>query len=162
MDANADFINAVAAGQNLICPQCGTLNESDSKFCYACGTRLSPAPAPAAFAPATPAFEAPVSEPAPVAFAPATPAFEAPASEPAPAAFAPATPAFEAPVSEPAPVAFAPASPEPAAPVSEPAPVVFAAEAEDSYDERELAFARGLPEWTIEPPQVMVRRRTSK
>lgn len=26
------------------------------------------------------------------------------------------------------------------------------------YDEPDAAFAKGLPEWSIEPPQIMVRR----
>ena len=42
MDAKsrANFINSVAGGQNIPCPQCGTLNEDDAKFCAACGTPL--------------------------------------------------------------------------------------------------------------------------
>lgn len=43
MDARnkADFINSVAAVQTVLCPQCGTANESDSNFCYSCGCKLT-------------------------------------------------------------------------------------------------------------------------
>ena len=45
------------------------------------------------------------------------------------------------------------AAPQPAAPKPEqPAPV-------KKYVEPSAAFAEGLPEWSIEPPQVVVRRR---
>lgn len=32
-------------------------------------------------------------------------------------------------------------------------------EIKDKYDEPYAVFAQGLPEWSVEPPQVMVRRR---
>lgn len=38
--SKANFINSVAAGQTVPCPQCGTANESDSNFCYSCGFKL--------------------------------------------------------------------------------------------------------------------------
>lgn len=43
MDAKskANFINSVAGGQGIPCPNCSTLNEADSKFCIACGTPLT-------------------------------------------------------------------------------------------------------------------------
>ena len=37
--SKADFINSVAGGM-IPCPNCQKLNEPDSKFCEACGTRL--------------------------------------------------------------------------------------------------------------------------
>ena len=42
MDAKsrADFINSVAGGQKKTCPDCGALNDSDSVFCFSCGTKL--------------------------------------------------------------------------------------------------------------------------
>ncbi len=55
MDAKskANFINSVAAGQSIPCPQCGTVNTSDSRFCINCGIEIvAPAPKSApAFAP---------------------------------------------------------------------------------------------------------------
>lgn len=44
MDAKskANFINSVAAGQTIPCPNCGTANEPDSKHCISCGAELSP------------------------------------------------------------------------------------------------------------------------
>ncbi|MCD7784754.1 MAG: zinc-ribbon domain-containing protein [Oscillospiraceae bacterium] len=48
MDAKtrANFINSVASGNVIPCPNCGAANKSDSKFCIQCGTKLG-APAPA-------------------------------------------------------------------------------------------------------------------
>lgn len=54
MDAKskADFINSVAAGTATHCPNCGMINESDSKFCISCGAELSIPQTPQANAPA--------------------------------------------------------------------------------------------------------------
>lgn len=60
MDAKlrANFINAVAGGEKIPCPECNTLNEADAKFCASCGKPLeAPAekkeevPVPTPFAP---------------------------------------------------------------------------------------------------------------
>lgn len=49
------------------------------------------------------------------------------------------------------------------APVFTPAkPVVEAAPKAVVYEEPESAFATGLPSWSLEPPQVVVRRRGAK
>lgn len=42
MDAKskANFINSVASGQKISCPNCNTLNDADSLFCLSCGTKL--------------------------------------------------------------------------------------------------------------------------
>ena len=42
MDAKtkAAFINSVAEGTKVPCPKCNLLNESDSSFCFSCGTPL--------------------------------------------------------------------------------------------------------------------------
>lgn len=42
MDAKskADFINSVAGRQKILCPNCNALNDSDSMFCFSCGTKL--------------------------------------------------------------------------------------------------------------------------
>ena len=171
MDAinKADFINSVASGNNVPCPNCGTSNGADSNFCIACGTKLAAIKevvnnAPA-FEPAKEAF-APVAEeaePAKEAFAPV-----AEEAEPAKEAFAPvveqvklAKEAFAS-VKE----AFQPAQ-ETAEPVKEAFQPVneeivpvkkTVAPAIGKYVEPSCVFAQGLPEWSIEPPQVMVRR----
>ncbi len=98
MDAKskANFINSVADGQSVVCPQCGAQNQAGSKFCITCGQPIEAAkPADAA-----PAF--------------------APAAEPEAAA---------------------------------------APEKKVKYVEPDNVFAQGLPDWSIEPPQVLVRRR---
>lgn len=41
-------------------------------------------------------------------------------------------------------------------------PVVAAAPAAVVYEEPESVFAKGLPSWSLEPPQVVVRRRGAK
>ena len=91
--SKADFINSVAGGM-IPCPNCQKLNEPDSKFCEACGTRLVKP------------------------------------EEPKPEA----TPAFE--------------------PVKK-----TEIKQEVVYHEPESVFAKGLPDWDMVPPQVMVRRK---
>ena len=103
--SKADFINSVAGGM-IPCPNCQKLNEPDSKFCEACGTRLVKPEEPKPEA--TPAFE-PVKK-----------------EEPAPA--------FE--------------------PVKK-----TEIKQEVVYHEPESVFAKGLPDWDMVPPQVMVRRK---
>ena len=133
--SKADFINSVAGGM-IPCPNCQKLNEPDSKFCEACGTRLlkpeEPKPAE------TPAFE-PVKKAEPAA----APAFE-PVKKVEPAE----TLAFE-------PVKKA----EPAvAPAFEPVKNTEVRRKE-VYQEPKSVFAKGLPDWDMVPPQVMVRRK---
>lgn len=157
MDARskANFINSVAGGQGIPCPNCNTLNEADSRFCIACGTPLSskkpenavpfaaaepvqePTPTPAAELSQEPAFaEAPSQEKEPV-----------PAAEPSQQPFPTAEPSR--PPVRPRPVQSRTKQaeqPKPAAPTVK-------------YVEPESVFAEGLPSWDIEPPQVVVRRK---
>ena len=91
--SKADFINSVAGGM-IPCPNCQKLNEPDSKFCEACGTRL---------------VKPEETKPE-------------------------ATPAFE--------------------PVKK-----TEIKQEVVYHEPESVFAKGLPDWDMVPPQVMVRRK---
>ena len=154
MDAN--IINTVASGEGRPCPNCNTMNDADSLFCFVCGTKLE-AIAPAAFEPVvTPepanAFE-PVVTPEPAN------AFE-PVVTPEPAnAFEPVN--INETVNETEKQEAAPAF-TPVNEVKAEEPVVKAPEAVkpvSNYVEPESVFAQGLPEWSIEPPQVVVRRR---
>ena len=151
--SKADFINSVAGGM-IPCPNCQKLNEPDSKFCEACGTRLVKPEEPKPEA--TPAFE-PVKkvEPAP-AFEPVKKVEPAPAFEPVKKVEP--TPAFE-PVKkeEPAP-AFEPVKKVEPAPAFEPVKKTEI-KREVVYQEPESVFAKGLPDWDMVPPQVMVRRK---
>ncbi len=47
MDAKskANFINSVAAGQEIECPNCKTKNKANGKFCIGCGEKLEAIPA---------------------------------------------------------------------------------------------------------------------
>ena len=175
--SKADFINSVAGGM-IPCPNCQKLNEPDSKFCEACGTRLlkpeEPKPA------ATPAFEpvkkaepaaAPAFEPVKKVEPAETLAFEpvkkaepavAPAFEPVKKAEPVVAPAFE-PVKKVEPAvapAFEPVKKaEPAvAPALEPVKNTEVRRKE-VYQEPKSVFAKGLPDWDMVPPQVMVRRK---
>ncbi|MCI6060650.1 MAG: zinc ribbon domain-containing protein [Dorea sp.] len=151
--SKADFINSVAGGM-IPCPNCQKLNEPDSKFCEACGTRLVKPEEPKPEA--TPAFE-PVKKEEPVpAFEPVKKVEPAPAFEPV-KKVEPA-PAFE-PVKkvEPAP-AFEPVKKEEPAPAFEPVKKTEIKQ-EVVYHEPESVFAKGLPDWDMVPPQVMVRRK---
>ena len=148
MDAKfrANFINSIAGGKKVPCPECNTLNEPGSRFCESCGTPL--------------VQKAPVVEETPFELVKEEPAFEPIEEKPA---FEPVTeePAFEPAEEKPA---FEPAEEKPAfTPIKKkpevkkepakvkPAPVV--------YEEEPSVFAQGLPEWDIVPPQVVVRRK---
>jgi len=136
----------------VCCPQCGEKNEADGRFCVYCGAELN---APQAAANNAPAFAPVAEEPA---FAPAAeePAFAPAEEEPA---FAPAAkePAFAPAAEEPA---FAPVAEEPAfAATEEPAFAPAKAPVVSRYEEPNNIFAQGMPEWSLEPPQIMVRRR---
>lgn len=63
MDAKskADFINSVASGQMIPCPQCNQPNEPNAALCAACGAQMAPAAEPAATEPAAPAAVSSVS-----------------------------------------------------------------------------------------------------
>lgn len=177
MDAKskANFINSVAGGQGIPCPNCNTLNEADSRFCIACGTPLSPKKPENAvpFAAAEP-----VQEPTPGAEPSQEPAFAAaPAQEkdPVPTAepsqqqpFPTAEPSQQQPfpTAEPSQQPFAAA--EPSRPPVRPRPVQSRPKQAEQpkpaaptvkYVEPESVFAEGLPSWDIEPPQVVVRRK---
>ncbi len=58
----------------------------------------------------------------------------------------------------PAQAAFAPANKETQKPASKPASKPVSKPAVH-YDEPDNVFAEGLPEWTVEPPMVAVRRK---
>lgn len=43
MKSNVNFINSGTDEYKIICPNCSTLNEMDSLFCFSCGTKLEEA-----------------------------------------------------------------------------------------------------------------------
>ena len=165
MDAKskANFINSVASGEKIPCPQCNALNDAGSKFCTVCGSPLTPAQAAptesvicAACGAANEAgskfcircggalaAEAKQAETA----RPEVPFARAGSEKPS----GPAQPASQ----QPAPP-FAPAQQRPVPQAPEASPFTPVA-AEDH--EQTSAFALGLPDWDIVPPQVVVRRK---
>lgn len=58
--SKANFINSVAAGQNVSCPACGAVNRPTDRNCVTCGAELV-AKKPAS---STPAFASVVNAPA--------------------------------------------------------------------------------------------------
>lgn len=118
MDAKskANFINSVAAGQEIECPKCQTKNKANGKFCIGCGEKLEAIPA------------APVENKTPFATIDDDKKETVVVEEKA----------VEAPVA---------------------APVEKVVEKTVVYVEPESVFAQGLPEWSVEPPQVVVRRK---
>lgn len=146
MDARskANFINAVVSGQENPCPNCNTLNEADAKFCASCGTpmiRKSEA-----------AQAAPQEMPAEPVFTPVQEvAQEAPQEVPA---FVPLKKVKMAQETQGSPTS-APAEEKKEDMAFEPLKKV-------QKDEVRSAFADGLPEWTIEPPQILVRRKRGR
>ena len=167
MDAKtkADFINSVAGGGNIPCPNCNGLNASSAKFCKFCGTKLpQPAPEPQPIPEPQPVPEPqpipepqPVPEPQPIPEPQPLPEPQ-PIPEPQPAVgtdmpfqeikeIRPESPAEE----KEAEIPFAPAS----APQQETVSPFH-------YEEPASVFAQGLPEWSVEPPEVMVRRKRKR
>ena len=134
MDARskASFINAVADGQLLVCPNCQFGNPLESRFCIKCGHQLKENKP----VDTTPAFAA-VEETSAVS---QSPAFASVEETPAVSQ----SPAFAA-VEEKAAKTKAPAFAS--------VPVV------QEEEEPKSAFAQGLPEWSLEPPMMVVRRK---
>ena len=134
MDARskASFVNAVADGQLLVCPNCQFGNPLDSRFCIKCGHQLKENKP----VDTTPAFAA-VEETSAVS---QSPAFASVEETPAVSQ----SPAFAA-VEEKAAKTKAPAFAS--------VPVV------QEEEEPKSAFAQGLPEWSLEPPMMVVRRK---
>lgn len=153
MDAKsrADFINSVAGNQKIPCPNCNTLNDIDSSFCFTCGTQIRQTAAPVLpqeiICPCCGEANAPEAcfcmgcgkllNQVPVT-----------SSE----SDTPDMPSVPAKNESP----FVPVRKKPSAMpahVREAAPPVSQADGEVSV------FAEGLPGWDIVPPQVMVRRK---
>jgi len=139
MDAKskANFINSVASGQKIPCPNCNSLNRPDSSFCTFCGTKLEGIPIEAA-------REDPNTS---TAYAQSNSEEIAVTTDPK---------------NE---IAFAPIQDEviSSAQQEEKTEAVFTPlfmnEEEDSDDTTPSVFALGLPDWDIVPPQVVVRRK---
>lgn len=135
MDAKSkmQFMNSIPNLENetLICPNCNVENEPDNNFCISCGSTLKIFVDESENAPAFSQSEEPgkVEDAAPQHSSPA---------------FATASDLKEDVNSK----REEPVKPSPAKKMPE---VV--------YVEAPSAFAEGLPEWSIEPPQVIVRRR---
>ena len=164
MDARskASFINAVADGQLLVCPNCQFGNPLDSRFCIKCGHQLKEnkpvdtAPAFAAVeetpaASQSPAFASVEESPA-VSQSPAFASVEeTPAVSQSPAfASVEETPAVS---QSPAFAAVEEKAAKTKAPAFASVPVV------QEEEEPKSAFAQGLPEWSLEPPMMVVRRK---
>ncbi len=134
MDARskASFVNAVADGQLLVCPNCQFGNPLDSRFCIKCGHQLK--------------------ENKPVDTAPAFASVEeTPAVSQSPAF----TSVEETPAVSQSP-AFASVEETPAVSQS---PAFASVPVVQEEEEPKSAFAQGLPEWSLEPPMMVVRRK---
>ena len=134
MDARskASFVNAVADGQLLVCPNCQFGNPLASRFCIKCGHQLK--------------------ENKPVDTAPAFASVEeTPAVSQSPAF----TSVEETPAVSQSP-AFASVEETPAVSQS---PAFASVPVVQEEEEPKSAFAQGLPEWSLEPPMMVVRRK---
>lgn len=134
MDARskASFINAVADGQLLVCPNCQFGNPLDSRFCIKCGHQLKENKP----VDTTPAFAA-AEETSAVSQSPAFASVE------------------ETPAVSQSP-AFASVEETPAVSQS---PAFASVPVVQEEEEPKSAFAQGLPEWSLEPPMMVVRRK---
>ena len=139
MDAKsrADFLNSLASGETVECPNCGAVVASGKKFCRSCGYNFAQVGNTASESP-TPTRIAKPNSDSPFA--------------PAEQTEIPHKPKVSAPVSSPTSgAAFL--STEEKASDSRAQPVA---------DEPTCAFAQGLPSWSITPPQTMVRKKGRK
>lgn len=147
MDAKsrANFINSVAGGQKIPCPNCNALNSDDAFFCTSCGTKLiKPAGKVQEPVETTPVTPQPTKASQKNAFAP----IRKPSGGARPVQ--PSAPA-EKPASQGAPSPRPSGSPASALKkVDHPEPVT---------GEVKSVFAQGLPSWDVVPPQVVVRRK---
>lgn len=139
--SKADFIHAVAGGGKIPCPNCNTLNEADSKFCITCGTKLvRPESKPEEDLPFRKVDQDPPVQ---------KPEGDLPFRKVEP----PAEPVTGTAQKE---VPFQTVSDaKQASETKQEVPYVV-------YAEPKSVFAEGLPEWSIEPPQVVVRRKRSR
>lgn len=124
--AKVDFINAVANGSKIPCPECESENKPEARFCTICGTALVKP-------------EVKGNKPDST-----TVAKEAPQSVAAKSV---------QPLIMPKKNSETPIIPKPKAEPREVIPSDF---------EEQSAFANGLPPWTLEPPQILVKRRNLK
>ncbi len=158
----------------IICPICGNTITANSKFCYTCGNSISQPASQPAETPKQPdisqAFEVPQAPEIPQAF-------EVPQ---APEAAAPANPfGGDAPGANPFGGDAPAANPFGGdAPAANPFAVggALSAEAQEQHSKVFIPFteipeadtgtsepfAEDLPEWTLEPPQLIVRRKGAK
>lgn len=181
--ARAKFINSVAGGQNICCPQCKAINDPGSRFCFSCGSPLAQT------------FVQPVKEPE--ICCPKCKAVNDPGSKFCFSCGAlieqAAVPGEAAPKGKPIPKAESRAEMENvpgrdrvsetdhlpkidnASRAGKASRVVHMPNAEgisktqnipipavEVNDEPESVFAEGLPSWSVEPPVIMVRRRRKK
>ena len=161
MDANSkmNFLNNLPAGDVISCPVCGTANKATKEKCFVCSAVLKTAAqtgAPAATAVEQVSFKAVAEEKHPpvgktVEKLPPiskaeknAPAFGTMEEKlPSVGEVEDKSPAFGA-VEEKNPKSKTPAIPR----------------VEEDDDRTEVcAFAQGLPKWSLEPPQVAIRRR---
>lgn len=145
--SKANFINSVAGGQKRPCPNCNTLNEQDARFCISCGMKLN--------GPET--AEIPGEE-APKLFCPNCGTKNERDSRFCTSCGAEIGQELEDSggngTSQSSPVPFQKVSDAGKKPAF--GKVMLEVPA---CEEEESVFAKGLPDWDIVPPQVMVRRK---
>lgn len=150
MDAKskAQFINSVTGGQKKTCSTCGAVNDLDAKFCYECGTSfensVSAEEEPAVEPVEVESVEKKPEETPQVPFAPVDEKKDT--EEKVNAKDEKVKEAFSA-------IEKTPDEKSENTPGEEAAPKKVI-----KYVEVKPAFAEGLPEWDIVPPQVVVRR----
>lgn len=130
-----ELMEAIKQGKVVICPACGQQNAPANKFCRACGHALVSNKA-AAFAPlngsSVPTPDKTSTAGATVTAGTSSPAFAASNVTPATtqaATAVPKAPAFQVHLMQP----------------------------QEEEPPQHNAFAEGLPDWNIEPPQVVIR-----
>lgn len=124
--SKVDFLNAVASGNKIPCPECGSENKAEARFCTICGNAL---------------VKPVVTENKPVEVAIAKKVETAVDEK----VFQPTIMIKKS--------SEAPVKPKIQAEAQAIATSIF---------EEKSALADGLPQWTLEPPQVLVKRRNRR
>lgn len=145
--SNTDMVNLAAAGESIQCASCGTMNKYGNKFCIKCGSGLiyGAPEADKSSASASVPFAEAVSE---------TNSSTAQEGEVFAKAVSDTKEAFKS---------ASGGGTDDTAKDKKSDGLPFAKVAKHAAEPEEVSvFAQGLPEWNIEPPQVMVRRKKAK
>ncbi len=152
--SKANFINSVAGGNSKICPSCNAVNDLESRFCETCGAKLEDM----AVAPIPEVEEAQAVVPMPELKE--TQVVEPILEEEEPEAVAPMPEMESKPNAIPV-MELKKVNTEYQELINESVSTPVSPKIAERIEQLS-AFASGLPDWNIVPPQIMVRRKKAR